>query len=115
MANWFRLFIMFPETAERLIENSCNRLMFSDWQYFSELDPELEASLFPAWVLINKPALAKNTVISDIHSNESLQLIENLVCNIENEINETTIHLRTRLQKNSPALFVHYMRITLKA
>jgi len=111
IANWFRLFILFPETAERLIENSCNRLMFSDWQYFSELDPELDPALFPAWIVMKKPALAKNTVISDIHSNKSLQLIENLVCNIENEINETTIHLRTRLQKNSPDLFTHYMRI----
>ncbi len=110
IANWFNLFILFPETAERLIDDTCHRLMFSDWQYFSELDPELEPSLFPAWMVMNKPALAKNTVISDRKGNESLQLIANLVCTANSEINETVIHLRARLQHNSPALFVHYMR-----
>ena len=110
IANWFSLFIRYPETAVRLIDNTCNRLMFSDWQYFSELDPELEPSLFPAWMVMNKPALAKNTVRSDRKSNESLQLIEALVCTAHSEIDETVIHLRARLQHNSPALFVHYMR-----
>jgi hypothetical protein len=110
IANWFNLFILHPETAVRLIEDTCNRLMFSDWQYFSELDPELEPSLFPAWMVMNKPALAKNTVLSDRKGNESLQLIANLVCTANSEINETVIHLRARLQHNSPALFVHYMR-----
>lgn len=84
--------------------------MFFDWQYFSELDPELEPSLFPAWMVMNKPALAKNTVLSDRESNEFLQLIENLVCTTNSKINETVIQLRARLQNNSPALFVHYMR-----
>ena len=110
IANWFRLFILFPEIAEQLIENTCNRLMFSDWQHFSELDPELDPCLFPAWIVMNKPALAENIVIAGSPSNESLQLIENLVCTTESEINETAIHLRARLQQTSPALFVHYMR-----
>ena len=110
IANWFNLFILYPETAVRLIDDTCNRLMFSDWQYFSELDPELEPPLFPAWMVMNKPALAKNTVLSDRKSNEFLQLIENLVCTTNSKINETVIQLRARLQNNSPALFVHYMR-----
>jgi len=114
IANWFRLFVLFPEAAERLIKDSCNRLMFSDWQYFSELDPELESSLFPTWMVMNKPALEKNTVISDINCNESLQLIEKLVCNTEREINGTAINLRARLQRANPSLFVHYMRANSK-
>lgn len=109
IANWFRLFITFPETAELLIKNSCNRVMFSDWKNFCELDPELELFLFPAWVVMKNPALANNTVISDINSHESLQLIKSLVCNVENEINETTIHIRTKLKHNYPALFDQYM------
>ncbi len=59
---------------------------------------------------MNKPELAKNTVLSDRKSNGSLQLIENLVCTTNSEIDEIVIHLRARLQHNSPALFVHYMR-----
>lgn len=110
IANWFSLFILYPETAARLIDDTCNRLMFSYWQCFSELDPELEPPLFPAWMVMNKPALAKNTVLSDRKSNESLQLIENLVCTTNSEIDEAVIHLRARLQHNYPALFLHYMR-----
>jgi hypothetical protein len=113
IANWFKLFIFFPETAEQMIVSTCNRLIFSDWQCFSELDPELELSLFPAWVLMNRPLLAKNSVISDINGNDSLQLIKNLVCNDERKIDEMAIHFRTQLKKSSPDLFVHYMRVNL--
>jgi len=110
IANWFRLFIQFADVAEHQIENTCNRLMLSDWQNFSELDPELESSLFPAWVVMNKPALAKSTVISEIKHSDSLRLIEKLLCNFESNIDETAIHFRVELQQYSPALFVHYMR-----
>lgn len=112
--NWFNLFILFPETAERLIEQTSNRILLSDWQGFFTLDPELETSLFPAWMVIKKPALAKNNKFSDSNQNAALQIIENLVFNPENEINETTLHLRSRLQNDNPDLFVHYMRATKK-
>jgi hypothetical protein len=110
LANWFRLFILFPEVAEQLIESTCNRLMFSEWQYFSELEPELRTSLFPAWTVMNKPVLVKNTPISDIQFCDSLQRIKKLTCHIENKIDQTEIQLRTELQKNNPALFIHYMK-----
>ena len=106
---WFSLFIQFPEKAEQQIKNSCHRLLYTDWQSFSELDPELESSLFPAWLIMTKPALAQNTLTSEIN-NEPLQLITKLVCNTERVINETAIQLRVRLQQNSPFLFKHYMR-----
>jgi hypothetical protein len=110
IVNWFKLFILFPETAEQLIEDTCNRILLSDWQRFLTLDPELESSLFPAWMLMNKPALARNKVLAEINGYESLQLIENLVCYTDNEINETTLHLRSRLQNYNPDLFIHYLR-----
>lgn len=108
--HWFELFIRFPDDAECLIKDSANRLMFADWQSFAELDPELESSLFPAWVVMNKPALAKNTVTSEVIDNEALQLIKQLSLNTQEVINDTVIQLRARLQQSSPALFVHYMR-----
>ena len=111
---WFKMFIRFPDDAGRLIKDSCNRLMVADWQSFSELEPELESSLFPAWMVMTKPALAKKTVTLGMTDNEPLQLIEKLVCNREEVINETAIQLRARLQKNSPSLFVHYMRTHLR-
>jgi hypothetical protein len=108
--NWFKLFTQFPAEAERLIKKSENRLMRSDWQNFSELDPELESTLFPAWVVINKPSLAKNNIISGISRNGSLLLIEKLVCNNNKEINNKVVLLRRQLQQNNPSLFFHYMR-----
>lgn len=111
LASWFSLFILFPETAERLIKDSCNRLMYSDWQSFLELDPELVSTLFPAWMVIEKPALAKQSVISGLKYNESLQWVVDLISISAAEINETAIQHRTQLQKNSPALFAHYMGI----
>jgi len=115
IANWFKLFIQFPENAKQLIEKSCNRLLFSDWVLFSELDPELEISLFPSWLLMNKPALAKNSVISDIEGDDAMQLIKSLVCNNECNINENTIYLRAQLQQISPGLFTHYMNLEKSA
>lgn len=111
IVNWFKLFILYSEIAERLIEDTCNRILLSNWQRFSELEPELESSLFPAWMVMNKPALAKNNNLADINGNEALQLIKHLVCEFDSEISKTTLNLRFRLQKHSPALFVHYMKI----
>lgn len=109
IVNWFKSFILCSKTAEQLIINTCNHLLFSEWQSFSELDSGLESFLFPAWMVINKPALATHNVISEINGNEAFQLIINLTENTEKEINETTIHLRTLLKQTNPDLFVHYM------
>jgi len=111
LENWFRLFLVFPEVAESLIESSCNRLLLEDWHHFNELEPELEPVFFPAWVLLKKPALAKNAFTIDFAGvgNTSLQLICGLAGTKKNGLNETIIKLRARLQKENPKLFVHYM------
>lgn len=108
--NWFKLFNLYPEIAEQLIEGTCNRVLISNWQGFSELEPELESSLLPAWMVMNSPALAKNSIFAD-NENEALKLIKNLVCETDTEISKTTINLRSQLQSGSPALFVHYMKV----
>ena len=111
LESWFRLFLTFPEVAESVVVSSCNRLLLSDWQHFSELEPELEPILFPAWMLLKKPALAKNTFAIDCADvgNTSLQLMCGLVGSKENGLNETIIKLRAKLQQENPKLFVHYM------
>jgi hypothetical protein len=60
LESWFRLFLTFPNVAETVVKSTCNRLLLDDWRQFNELDPELEPTFFPAWVVLNKPALAKN-------------------------------------------------------
>ena len=101
----------FPVEAETLVGSTCNRLFLSDWQHFNELDPELESSCFPAWMVLKKPALAKNAFTLDCESvaNVSLQLMCSLVGCKKNDVNETIIKLRGRLQQQNPLLFVHYM------
>ncbi|MDD5267298.1 MAG: hypothetical protein PHO08_09245 [Methylococcales bacterium] len=111
LESWFRLFLTFPEVAESVVESSCNRLLLADWRHFNELDPELEPVFFPAWVVLKKPALAKNAFCIDCAGvgNTSLQLIIGLAGSKKIGLNETIIKLRARLQQENPKLFVHYM------
>ncbi len=111
LESWFTLFTTFPAAAETLVGSTCNRLLLQDWQQFNELDPELEASFFPAWIVLKKPALAKNTFTFDAVNigNESLQLLCNLAGSKENGLNASTIQLRARLRQQNPKLFIHYM------
>ena len=107
IAHWFCLFIQFPQQAEQFIQKSCSQILMADWQSFTELDPELESSLFPAWMVMKIPALAKNALVVENNTNQPLELIKNLVSISENKLN---VDLRVSLQKMSPALFVHYMK-----
>ena len=111
LESWFRLFIAFPLVAETLIGSTCNRLLSSDWLHFNELDPELESAFFPAWIVLKKPALAKNTFTFDCGSDgyAALQLMYSLMGSKENGLNETTIKIRARLQQQNPNLFIHTM------
>ena len=106
--HWFRLFIQSPDDAERLINECSQRLMVAEWQHFSELDPELESTLFPAWVVMNRPALVQSLAAVEI-DDEPLQLIKKLVGHVHEVINDAVVSERARLQQISPALFVHYM------
>ncbi len=111
IATWFKLFILFPEEAEKLVKQSCNRILFIDWQSFCELEPELSTSLFPAWLVMNKAALTKNTALFEIKECDILQLIIALLINGNTEINDTVISQRAELQERSPSLFGYYMQL----
>ena len=111
LESWFRLFLTFPVVAEAVVGSTCNRLLLSDWRHFNELDPDLESSVFPAWIILKKPPLAKNafTFDSESEGNASLQLMCSLVGRKANGLDETAIKLRARLQQQNPKLFIHYM------
>ena len=110
ITNWFHLFLLFPIDAENLIKNSGNHLLLADWLHFTELEPELETSLFPAWMIISKPALANNKAISTVIQNDAVLLITHLIDNKKAGLNKKMIHLRAELKKSHPPLFTHYMR-----
>jgi hypothetical protein len=111
LENWFRLYMLFPESAERLVNDTDNYLLMSDWRNFNELDPELDSVFFPAWMVLKKPALAKIKIKIDDENigHDAFQLICGLTAYADNDINETTISFRTRLRQQNPSLFGHYM------
>lgn len=108
---WFRLFLLFPERAETLVHETSNRLFLSDWRKFNELEPELETNCFPAWVTLERPALAKLTL--EIHESnigiDCLDLIRALFALGDEHIGPKTIELRSRLRQCNPNLFAHYL------
>lgn len=77
----------------------------------NELDPDLEPTFFPAWVVLKKPALAKHPFTMDCAGagNTSLQSIYCLMGSKETGLNETHIKLRAGLQQQNTELFIHYM------
>ncbi|MGR8981621.1 MAG: hypothetical protein ACU84H_16235 [Gammaproteobacteria bacterium] len=111
LENWLRLFMLFPEEAEPLVEGTGNYLLLSDWRNFNELDPELDPVYFPAWLVLKKPALAKITIglNGENRGHRALQLMRDLAACTYNGINETAINLRAGLRQQIPSLFVHYM------
>jgi len=111
LASWFRLYMLFPESAERFVDSTDNFLLRTDWHNFNELDPELDAVFFPAWTVLKKPALAKLKVNIDKENigHNAFHLMCDLAICAEKEINETTISLRSRLRHLNPSLFSHYM------
>jgi hypothetical protein len=113
LENWFRLFMLFPESAEALIAGSGNYLLLSDWQSFNDLDPELEPAFFPAWMVLKKPALAKIAVNIDGENigNNSLRLIRDLAAGVGAGLDDGAIKLRAGLRQQNPNLFVHYMAV----
>jgi hypothetical protein len=111
LANWFRLYMLFPESAERFVDSTDNFLLRTDWHNFNELDPELDAVFFPAWTVLKKTALAKLKVDIDEENigHDAFHLMCDLAICADKEINERTIGLRSRLQHQNPNLFGHYM------
>ncbi|NOT12262.1 MAG: hypothetical protein HOP23_10605 [Methylococcaceae bacterium] len=111
LASWFRLYMLFPESAERLVNGTDNFLLLSDWRNFNELDPELDAIFFPAWTVLKKPALAKLKVNVDEENigQDAFTLICGLILCAGKDIDEKTLCLRSKLRNQNPSLFSHYM------
>ena len=112
LERWFMLFMIYFAEAEQNIDKTCNRLLLADWQFFRELDPELDTLLFPAWMLLNKPALAKHAFVfdSECDGDESFHLISQLLFCAEGGLSEEAIQLRAKLKLKNPGLFIHLMK-----
>lgn len=112
LTGWFRLLLFYPETAARLINDTGNRLLHGDWRKFRELEPELKVEFFPAWTLLNKPALTKITAgftAADTDGCAALQLMAELLSAPQGQVSEAKVKLRAGLRQLDTALFAHYM------
>ncbi len=58
LQDWFLLCWQFPEQSNAL-ETSSNHALRQQWISFLDLDPELSAQSFPAWLLIAEPGLTR--------------------------------------------------------
>jgi hypothetical protein len=105
---WFQLFLLHDEHAEQLIRQTGHSLLRDDWLRFLELDPELAAQFFPAWLLLIKPALAKHEFQLDGTSegHRAFNLLKRLN---SDDPESNSITLRSELQNLNPGLFRHFM------
>lgn len=108
LEHWFLLFLLHTETAEQLIKQTGYLLLFDDWKRFQELDPELPTQFFPAWILLLKPALAKQDLILNgvAEGFRAFSLAKQL--SVE-PLESTSIALRADLKKLNPDLFRHFL------
>ncbi len=119
LLSWFMLCWQFPEQADAL-KNCSNSDLRQYWKTFLELEPELPAETFPAWLLIRKPALCKVLADTDSVSHTEhttcpksyrtlyqLQFLRLQSQGISTNIDD--ISLRTALKQQDPVLFQYFL------
>ncbi len=131
LQSWFKLCWRFPEQCGAL-ESGGNHELRQQWMEFLELEPELPAAGFPAWLLLNKPGLTRilpdpallpgeDTAACPVSYRVLYQLQQHALLSHTghgnghgNERNphtgnENIIALRAQLKEQDPALFRHYL------
>ncbi|GMQ87534.1 MAG: hypothetical protein BMS9Abin08_0738 [Gammaproteobacteria bacterium] len=110
LLSWFNLCWRFPQQSDAL-ESSSDAELHRQWINFLELEPELPAQTFPAWLLLDKPGLTR--ILAAPHNDTttcpaSYQTLYRLQSNIADPTDEH-IALRARLKQQDPVLFQHYL------
>ena len=116
LQSWFTLCWRFPQQGDA-IESSVYHELRQQWINFMELDPELPAQSFPAWMLLNKPGLTKllpqpcdepSACPSSFHTLYQLQRSRLHTHNKAHE-QENTMILRARLKQQDFALYQYFL------
>lgn len=114
LPSWFRICWLFPDQAGA-IDTSTDPELQQLWDRFLELEPELEPPLFPAWLLLPKPGLAKWLPIVATGDNASFyQKTYRITQRIQSGKHNSSpsakeIQRRAELKQLAPALFEHYL------
>jgi hypothetical protein len=113
VCTWFRLCWRFPEQADAMAREA-EPLWRECWRRFLELEPELPNRDFPAWSLVENPALSERLLaagcLPGLSIPEDYQSIAELVqAGVAAVPASALIAQRKRLKAMNPALFKHYL------
>jgi hypothetical protein len=110
---WFRLCWGFPEQAD-VIGREAEPVWRDRWRSFLELEPELPNRDFPAWSLLENPALSERLVrtgcLTDVEIPADYWVSAELVRAGAAAVPVAElIEPRKRLKELNPPLFTHYL------
>lgn len=109
LPTWFTLCWHFPEQAE-LVESSANHVLVEEWEAFQDHEPALPVSAFPAWLLVQRPALTGVLPEPGADCPESYATVYQLQRRRPtNGPDEGVLELRARLKQQDALLFTAYM------
>lgn len=120
LLSWFNLCWQFPEQCDALKTSSSNERR-QQWIAFMELEPELPAQSFPAWLLLSKPGLTKLLTDPDTTTDKHeivypasylamFRLQLNSISSNTRVGNKETMTLRAQLKQQDSALFHHFLK-----
>lgn len=111
LRSWCRLCWRFPHWAERL--ESCGDVTLGDsWRAFLDLEPELPAEDFPAWLLLQTPGLASIAPEGEDCPDSYRTLLQLQKMRRNGAVptaDASAIALRADLKRQAPLLFQHYL------
>jgi len=111
LPDWFALCWHFPERAGAL-DASANPMLTGQWEAFQDHETALPVSAFPAWLLVQRPALAGVLPAPGADCPGSYATLYQLQRRgMAQAPDKDTLDLRARLKQQDPLLFAAYMEV----
>ena len=114
LQSWFYVCWQFPDAADSL-ESSSDHVLRQQWKAFLDLDLELPATAFPAWLLIRKPGLTRSLQEPGAEmlcpaSYRTMFLMQQNSLNSQARLEDGEVMtLRAQLKQQDSALFQHFL------
>ncbi|HEB92631.1 MAG TPA: hypothetical protein ENI94_04025 [Gammaproteobacteria bacterium] len=108
LLSWFSLCWRFAEQSDA-IKSTTDTELRQQWEAFQELEPELPAHTFPAWLLLDKPGLS-NVLAGPRHDAANCPASYRTLHQLQSKLSaQTDIALRAQLKQQDAVLFQHYL------
>jgi hypothetical protein len=107
MLDRFQLCWRFPRQAALALTDATVDLIRA-WDLFQNLEPELEPSHFPAWLLIIRPGISSRLPLPVVEAPADFQLLYALQRQ-KDGLGSEAMRLRAELKALNPALFHHFI------